>query len=151
MEIIIMTNNTLTITEATNIIKKEVNASDKIEQKFMYSVKASQLRTLVFVEGKYQMINNDEAKEIKEKEGVLVYLVIHSTNPTSPFYALMASNAGMTDRIESPSRHVTAVAKRENTTGGISYVYVDKPMYVNDWEWHIQLNGVKQKQIFMIK
>lgn len=162
------TNNTITTTieevtpmtneEVMTIIKHEIgdveavakavyDAVDKIEQKLMYSVKSNQLRAIFKKDGVFYKGETGEDDDTIER----FLLVVNSKNPISPYFSLMASNAGMTDRIESPVRHITAVAKRENTLGGMSYVKVDKPMYVNDWEWHIQLNGAKHKVVYMIE
>lgn len=119
-----------------------ITESSKILGKLMKSVKAEQLETMT-------IIGNRFIKGELEDHPTAV-LVVNSNNPISPKYATMSSNSGMTDRLESVVQQVTGIAKRENTLGGQSFVYNDKPMYVNDWEWHIELNGVSRRYIYMI-
>jgi len=119
-----------------------VVANSKIQGKLMKSVKAEQLEGMTIT-------SNGFIKGELEGQPTAV-LVINSVNPVSSKYATMSSNSGMTDRKESVVQQVTGVARRENTLGGASYVFNDKLMYVNDWEWHIELNGVSRRFIYMI-
>lgn len=120
-----------------------VAVGTKIEQKLMNSVKNGQLEAMTLTDRGLVLgaIENQPT----------LYLVVKSMNPVSPKYALTASNAGLTDRKESPVKQFRGIARRENTLGGLSCVYVDKEMYVSDWEWHIELNGESHRFVYMIE
>lgn len=120
-----------------------VEVGTKIEQKLMYSVKNNQLEKVTLTDRGF-VLGEIDGEDYN-------YLIVRSVDPTSPKYALTASNAGLTDRKESPVKQFRGVARRENTLGGLSCVYVDKEMYTNDWEWHIELNGESHRFLYMIE
>lgn len=119
-----------------------VKVGSKIEGKLMQSVKSEQMEKMTAT-GNGFSLGYIEGAEYE-------YLIVKSNDPVSAKYALTASNSGMTDRLESPLKEVRGIARRENTLGGLSCVYVDKEMYINDWEWHVELNGDSRRYVYMI-
>jgi len=120
-----------------------IKAGSKIESKLALIVKSAQMEKMT-ITGNGFSLGYTEGAEYE-------YLIVKSNDPVSTKYALTASNSGMTDRLESPLKEVRGIARRENTLGGLSCVYVDKEMYINDWEWHVELNGDSRRYIYMIE
>lgn len=125
------------------LLEKKMKApKGKLKQKLSKIVKKEQVVELKIVKG---VISIGHADRLKGE--VSSFMVVETSDPRSFYYCDFQTSAGMTDRRSLKVQEVKKRLKKENSKFGVETVEVEQMLYVNDYEYHIEVAGESGKTL----